>query len=108
MEYKKNQIVTVTITDMDDDGNGIGKIDGYILFIKDTVIGDTVEAKIIKVKKNYSYAIAMKIITPSPDRTSLKCPAGKSCGGCQLQALSYESQLKYKFNNQIFGSMKKM
>ena len=104
MEYKKNQVVTVTITDMDDDGNGIGKIDGYILFIKDTVIGDTVEAKIIKVKKNYSYAIATKIITPSADRVPLKCPVGKSCGGCQLQALNYESQLQFKYNK-VFNDL---
>ena len=104
MEYKKNQVVTVTITDMDDDGNGIGKIDGYILFIKDTVIGDAVEAKIIKVKKNYSYAIATKIITPSADRVPLKCPVGKSCGGCQLQALSYESQLQFKYNK-VFNDL---
>ena len=56
MEFYKNQIVTVLIEDMGNEGEGIGKIDGYTLFIKDAVIGDTVQAKITKVKKNYGFA----------------------------------------------------
>ena len=56
MEYKKNDIVTVSIDDIGNDGEGIGKIDGYALFVKDAVIGDIVEARITKVKKNYGYA----------------------------------------------------
>ena len=52
MEFKKNDMVTVKIEDMSHDGSGIGKADGYTLFIKDAVIGDEVEAKIMKTKKN--------------------------------------------------------
>ena len=52
MEYRKNDIVTVQIEDIGNDGEGIGKTDGYTLFVKDAVIGDTVEARITKVKKN--------------------------------------------------------
>ena len=54
--YRKNDMVTVTIEDVGMDGEGIGKADGYTLFIKDAVIGDLVEAKIMKAKKNYAYA----------------------------------------------------
>ena len=56
MEFQKNQIVEVTIEDMGTEGEGIGKTDGFTLFVKDAVIGDTVEAKILKSKKNYAYS----------------------------------------------------
>ena len=53
MEYNKNDIVTVSIDDIGIEGEGIGKIDGFTLFIKDAIVGDVVEAKILKAKKNY-------------------------------------------------------
>ena len=96
MEFKKNDAVTVEITDMGHDGEGIGKVDGYTLFIKDAVIGDTVKAKIMKAKKNYAYARMMEIITPSPDRRTPRCACARQCGGCQIQSLNYEKQLQYK------------
>ena len=96
MEYKKNDYVTVTIDDIGTDGEGIGKVDGFTLFIKDAVIGDTVEAKIIKSKKHYAYARLEKVITPSPFRVEPKCAFHRQCGGCQIQALSYEKQLEFK------------
>lgn len=96
MEYKKNDRVTVTIEDIGTDGEGIGKVDGFTLFIKDAVIGDTVEAKLIKSKKHYAYARLEKVITPSPFRVEPKCAYHRQCGGCQIQALSYEKQLEFK------------
>ncbi len=98
MEYKKNDTVTVTIEDMGNEGEGIGKVDGFTLFVKDAVIGDTVEAKIMKAKKNYAYARLEKVITPSPFRVEPKCAYHRQCGGCQVQALSYEKQLEFKAN----------
>ena len=62
---RKNDMVTVTIEDMGTSGEGIGKVDGYALFIKDAIIGDVVEAKIMKAKKNYGYARLMNILAPS-------------------------------------------
>ena len=94
--YKKDDRLTVSITDAGVDGEGIGKIDGYTLFIKDAVPGDTVEAKIMKAKKNYAYARLEKVITPSPFRVTPKCEFARPCGGCQIQALSYDAQLKFK------------
>lgn len=96
MEYKKNDLLTVTIEDMGHDGEGIGKVDGYTVFVKDAVIGDTVQAKIMKAKKNYGYARLMEILEPSKDRVESRCPYARQCGGCQIQALSYEKQLAYK------------
>lgn len=98
MEYRKDDIVTLEIDDMGVDGEGIGKIDGFPFFVKDAVIGDRVEAKVIKVKKGYAYARLMKVATPSPDRTEPRCPCHRQCGGCQIQALDYKAQLKFKEN----------
>ena len=96
MEFKKNDIVTVTIEDMGSEGEGIGRYDGFTLFVKDAVVGDTVEAKIVKPKKNYAYARLEKLLSPSPYRAEPKCTYYRQCGGCQLQALSYEKQLQFK------------
>ena len=96
MEYRKNNIVTLKIEDCGIDGEGIGKADGFTVFVKDAVIGDTVRAKIMKAKKNYGYGRLEEIITPSPDRVEPKCQFARQCGGCQLQALSYEKQLEFK------------
>ena len=94
---RKNDRVTVTIEDMGSNGEGIGRIDGYALFIKDAVIGDVVEAKIMKAKKNYAYAKLVNIIAPSKFRVEKPvCPMARSCGGCQIQEMEYGRQLKFK------------
>ena len=107
MEFKKNDLLTVVIEDMGHDGEGIGKAAGYTLFIKDAVIGDTVEAKIMKAKKNYGYARLMKVLKPSPYRVEPKCPCARACGGCQLQFLSYEKQLEFK-KNKVKGNLERI
>lgn len=96
MGYQKNELVTVTIEDMGSEGEGIGKADGFTLFVKDAVVGDKVEAKIVKSKKNYAYARLEKVLEPSPFRVEPACACHRQCGGCQLQALSYERQLAFK------------
>ena len=96
MEYRKNDLLTVTIEDMGTEGEGIGKVEGFTLFVKDAVIGDTVQARILKVKKNYAYARLEKVLTPSPFRTEAKCAYHRQCGGCQIQALDYAKQLEFK------------
>lgn len=93
---KKNERVVVTITDMGINGEGIGKVDGYTLFVKDAVIGDKAEVLVTKAKKNYGYARLMTLITPSPDRVEPACKVARQCGGCQIQMLSYEKQLEFK------------
>ncbi|MGN8630041.1 23S rRNA (uracil(1939)-C(5))-methyltransferase RlmD [Blautia sp. HCP3S3_G3] len=96
MEFRKNDMVTIRIEDCGIDGEGIGKADGFTVFVKDAVIGDTVRAKIMKAKKNYGYGRLMEVLEPSPYRTEPKCPYARQCGGCQIQALSYEQQLAFK------------
>ncbi len=93
---KKNDQFTVSIEDMSEDGAGIGKTEGYTWFVKDAVIGDVVEAGVTKMKKNYGFARLVKILEPSPYRVEPRCPVARQCGGCQLQAMSYEEQLRFK------------
>ena len=107
MEIKKNDCFTVSIEDMSEDGSGIGKLDGYIWFIKDAVKGDVVEAKAMKMKKSYGFARLMRVITPSPDRIEPACSVARQCGGCQLQAMSYESQLKFK-ENKVYNNLRRI
>ena len=85
---QKNQMVTVTIEDMGVGGEGIGKVDGYTLFVKDAVIGDVAEVKVTKAKKHYGYARLMKILSPSEERIEPKCRFARRCGGCQIQEMS--------------------
>lgn len=93
---EKNQEFIVTIEDMNEDGAGVGKVDGYIWFVKDAVIGDVVRAKAMKIKKSYGFARLMEVLEPSVSRVIPSCPVARQCGGCQLQAMSYEEQLKFK------------
>ena len=93
---KKNDLVTLSITDLGSSGEGIGKVDGFILFVKDALIGDTIQAKIIKMKKSYGYGRLMEVLKPSPCRIEARCPQARACGGCQIQPLAYENQLIYK------------
>ena len=93
---KKDDLIEVTIEDLSEEGTGIGKFEGMTFFIKDAVISDRVRAKIMKMKKNYGFARLMEVLTPSPDRVEPLCPVARQCGGCQIQAMSYEAQLAFK------------
>ena len=79
---QKNDLVTVRIEDMGTGGEGIGKVDGCALFIKDAIIGDLVEAKVMKMKKNYGYARLMNILAPSRASENARCKEARRCGGC--------------------------
>jgi 23S rRNA (uracil1939-C5)-methyltransferase len=94
----KNDMVELTIDDIGSEGEGIGHIEGYTLFVKDAVVGDKITAKVIKTKKAYGYARLEEIITPSPHRVTPRCSIASKCGGCQIQHLDYKKQLEYKDN----------
>ena len=98
LNYKKGEMITVDIIDFGENGEGIGKTDAFTWFIKDTVIGDKVTAKVMKTKKSYGYARLDSIVKESPDRIEAKCPVARSCGGCTLQSLDYKAELKLKQN----------
>ncbi|MGE7925535.1 23S rRNA (uracil(1939)-C(5))-methyltransferase RlmD [Viridibacillus arvi] len=93
---KKNDRLTVYIEDLTHDGAGVAKIDGYPLFIQGGLPDETAEVHVLKTLKNYGFAKIINITEPSPDRVAAPCPVFAQCGGCQLQHLSYEGQLKWK------------
>ena len=96
LNLKKNQEVSLTIEDFTKEGEGLGKYQGFPLFVKDTVIGDEVKVSITKLKKNYGYARLVELIKPSEDRVTPLCPVARQCGGCKLQQISYDKQLHFK------------
>ena len=93
---QKNDIVELEITDMGVSGEGIGKADGLTFFVKDAIIGDTIRARITKLKKTYGYARVEELVKPSDLRCEPRCPQHRRCGGCQIQAMAPEAQLKFK------------
>lgn len=106
-ELKKNDELELIIEDIGTDGEGIGHFNGFTFFVKDAVIGDKVLAKVMKLKKNYGYARLIEVLVPSDKRGEPKCQYYRQCGGCQLQALSYEEQLKFK-ENKIINNLKRI
>lgn len=105
--FTKNQELIVEIEDLGSEGEGIAKVDGYPLFIKDALIGDVLKVSVMKAKKSYGYARLVEIITPSPYRITPVCDVAGKCGGCQLQHCSYEQQLVYK-QNKIWNCLKRI
>lgn len=92
----KNEEFILTIEDITSEGEGIGRVDGFALFVKDTIMGDVAKVKVIKLKKTYGYARLLEIVEPSPYRVEPKCKLSRKCGGCQIQHCNYEKQLEYK------------
>ncbi|SFT19227.1 23S rRNA (uracil(1939)-C(5))-methyltransferase RlmD [Paenibacillus sp. BC26] len=92
----KNDEVVVDIVGLTHEGEGVGRADGFTLFIQGALPGERVRAKVLKVKKTYGYAKLQELLVKSADRVDAPCPIYKQCGGCQLQHLSYEGQLAWK------------
>lgn len=101
---QKNDMIELEITDMGVGGEGIGKAQGLTFFVKDAVIGDVITARITKLKKTYGYARVEQLIRPSELRCEPRCPQHRRCGGCQIQAMSYEAQLSFK-QNKVRGNL---
>ncbi len=97
MKLKKNQEITLKIDDLGNNGEGIGHVDGYALFVKNALPGETIRARIMKCGKSYGYARVMEVLEDSGSgRVEPRCPAAERCGGCTIQHLTYERQLAYK------------
>lgn len=94
--WKKNDTAVIRIEDIAGDGEGIGHAGGYAVFVKNTVPGDLAEVRIIKAGKRFGYGRLLRLQEASPARTDAPCPAAGRCGGCQLQMMRYEEQLRWK------------
>lgn len=107
MEMKKNDRFVLKIEDMGENGEGIGRLDGYIWFVKDAVIGDVIEAGVTKMKKQYGFARLIRVIELSEYRTEERCPSARRCGGCQIQAVDYQEQLRLK-EKKVYNNLKRI
>lgn len=104
---KKNETVTISFEDLTHEGNGVGKIDGYPLFVPHGLPGEEAEVKVVKVNKNFGFGKLLKVIKSSPQRVEPPCDVYYKCGGCQLQHMSYVMQLEMK-QNQVKNVMRKI
>ena len=93
---RKNDEVTLDIIGLTQDGEGVGRADGFTLFVQGALPGERIKAKVLKVKKQYGYAKMLELLQASPDRVEAPCPIYRQCGGCQLQHLDYAAQLAWK------------
>ncbi len=92
----KNGEYIADIIGIGHEGEGVGRVDGFTLFIQGALPGEKVRAKVLKLKKQFGYAKLLEVLVPSADRVEPPCAVYKQCGGCQLQHLSYEGQLVWK------------
>ena len=92
----KGDIVSLKIEDISTEGRGIGKVQGFAVFVRDVVVGDEVSVRVTKVKKNYAFAEPVEITVPSPARQEALCPYYRECGGCIYQETDYSTQLQIK------------
>lgn len=93
---EKGQTYIVRIEDMSTEGQGIGRIEGMAAFVDGAVVGDVVKTELMKIKKNYAIGRMTEILEPSVHRVTPPCEYADDCGGCSLQAMSYEAQLAWK------------
>jgi 23S rRNA (uracil1939-C5)-methyltransferase len=106
-KIEKDNIYEVDIHDNAHEGQGVGKIDGLTVFVEGALLGERVMAKVDKVTKNYAIAHTEKVLKPSLERIKPKCPYAEKCGGCMLQHLSYEGQLRFK-TQKVKNSLKRI
>ncbi|SFF85468.1 23S rRNA m(5)U-1939 methyltransferase [Halobacillus alkaliphilus] len=104
---QKNQTIHLTFEDLTHEGNGVGKVDGYPLFVPYGLPGEEAEVKVVKVKKNFGFGKLLNVKEESEDRVEPPCDVYYQCGGCQLQHMSYSMQLEMK-HNQVKNAMKKI
>ena len=95
---QQGQKITLTIDDLADSGDGVGRYENIAIFVPNTVPGDRITAKLEFVKKSFAHASIEKILSPSSDRVYPKCIVADKCGGCQWQTVSYPAQLRTKQN----------
>ncbi len=86
----------LAIDDLAFGGEGVGRVDGYVVFVRGGVPGDRVRVKLVEVRSRFGRAVIESVETPSPDRVEAPCPYFGRCGGCRLQHLSYPAQLAFK------------
>ena len=94
--FSYHQEIELTIESLSNQGDGVGRIDNWVVFVPYTLPGEKVRARVYRNDKNCSSADLVEVLEPSPHRVEPQCPVFGHCGGCQYQHLNYEAQLKWK------------
>lgn len=97
----KSKIYEMEISGLGHSGEGIGKIDGFTVFVENAIPGDVIRTKITVLKKNYGVGELLEILKPSANRVTPKCGIAGICGGCQIMHMDYEQQLRTKRNTVV-------
>ena len=103
----KNENIILEITDMTNEGNGVGHHDGVAVFVAGSAVGDVINCRIVKVNKSYCYGIVTGFVTGSPYRIDDDCPVSKTCGGCSFRHFTYEHECEVK-NNFVKASFERI
>ena len=96
MSLKIGDQLTLTIHDIAFGGEGVGRVDDFVVFVPFVLTGETVAAEITEVKKNFARARLLRVEKPAPERVAPECPYFGACGGCQYQHIAYPEQLRMK------------
>jgi tRNA/tmRNA/rRNA uracil-C5-methylase (TrmA/RlmC/RlmD family) len=96
MPLKPADKISLTIHDLAFGGEGVGRVDDFVVFVPFVIVGETVEVEITEVKKNFARAKLLRVVTPSPERVAPECRYFTQCGGCQYQHIDYAAQLRFK------------
>jgi 23S rRNA (uracil1939-C5)-methyltransferase len=105
--FQQGDLVEIEITDLGDSGEGVGRVGALVVFVPDTVTGDRIVARLVRVKRQYANGILHELITPSPHRVLPSCIVADKCGGCQLQHVDYDYQLAAK-QNQVLQALERV
>lgn len=105
--WQQGELVDITITDLTDSGDGVGRYGQRVVFVPDTVTGDRVQVRLVQVKPQYAQGKLHELLEPSPHRVRPKCIVADKCGGCQWQHVDYAYQLEAK-RNQIIQALERI
>ena len=110
MPFTKNQIITLEIKSISNDGNGVAHKDGQAVFVPLTAPGDIAEVRIVKPMKSYAFGRVERLLAPGPDRIRQDCPVAGPCGGCGLRHIRYEAECaaKTQFVRDAFARIGKL
>jgi 23S rRNA (uracil1939-C5)-methyltransferase len=105
--WRQGELIEVTIADLSDTGDGVGRWDSRVVFVPDTVVGDRVVVRLVHVKPKYAHGKLKEVLQPSPYRIRPSCIVADKCGGCQWQHITYEYQLEAK-RNQVIQALERI
>ena len=104
---QRDDVVELDVESLAYGGNGVARLNGYVVFVRRGLPGDRVRARVTKVKRNHAEALALDVLTPGPQRVDAPCAHYPACGGCRFQDLAYEAQLEQK-QRQVADSLRRL